>query len=259
MATPGSWLTQQRRALGLASIAVGLALWQALAVGGFLSPRLLPSPLAIAQRGWEATIAGIFLPHVGASLQFVLLGVFAALVAGVPLGITMGRSPRVRRVLDPYVNALYATPIVALLPLLILWFGVGPKSSFVLVFLGAVFAIVINTAAGAESIDESMIEMARSLKAGPLQTAWHVVLPACVPYIMVGLRLAIGRALIMIFAAEFFAANQGLGYLVIRSSSSFDTPLAYFGILTFGLLGIIAAELLRLAERSVAPWRFSRS
>ena len=196
-------------------------------------------------------------------LERDILVSFTALATGFALagliGITIGSliavSDGVREHIDPLINALYATPLVALSPILILALGIGPASKVAIVFLLAVFPILINTTAGIKSADETLIEAARSFSASGFAIFRLVLLPSALPFIVAGLRLGIGRGLVGVFIGELFGAREGLGYLISISSQSFDVPGMFVGVLILAISGIATAAAFEYLEKKIAPWR----
>jgi ABC-type nitrate/sulfonate/bicarbonate transport system permease component len=197
---------------------------------------------------------GSIWPSINATAQVAWWGAVFAVIAGVPVGVIMGRSLFVRDTLEPFIIAMSSAPIVAFLPLLIIWLGIGATSKIALVFIGAVFVIIINTEAGVRQIDSRLIETARSFTATESEILVKIVLPAALPFIIAGMRLAIARVLIMVVVAEFYAATVGLGYMIFQAGSQFDTTLVFVGVVILAGTGVVANALLRAAERRIAPW-----
>ncbi len=252
-----SSLWSQRRGLFVGSLGVilAVAIWELVGTLGLVDPILLSPPSAVARKfGDNFFRTGVIYPHVLASAQEAALGFALCIAIGVPLGILMGRVRLMREILDPFVMALYSAPMVALLPLFILWLGVGIWSKVMIIFLGGVFSIAINTQAGVESADRALIEVARSFTATRLQVLVKVVLPAAVPFIVAGIRLSIGRILIMVVVAEFYASSRGLGFLIMQAGATFDTAQVFVGVVILAGTSIGLSQLLRLLERRMAPW-----
>ena len=200
---------------------------------------------------WNATIA------VNLTGAF-LVGYGLAIVIGVPLGLLMGWYSRVNAILEPFVSALYATPRIALLPLVMIWFGIGLASKVAIVFLGAVFPILVNTITGVRTIDADFIKVARSYGATDRQMFLTVVLPSSVPMLLTGLRLGLGHALVGIVVGEMYGATQGLGYLIAVAGARFQTDRVMVGIILIAGLGVALTELLRAIERRFERWRPTR-
>jgi NitT/TauT family transport system permease protein len=162
-----------------------------------------------------------------------------------------------RTIFTPWVSAIYSTPIVALSPLLILWFGLGLASKVVVVFVVAVFPVLVNTQAGIESADEGLIETARAFGARRTQIFTKVLLPASVPFIVAGLRLGVGRGLVGVVVAELFGATSGLGYMITVASQVFDMGGLFAAVVILAAAGVISTEAIKMLERRLAPWRSS--
>jgi NitT/TauT family transport system permease protein len=193
--------------------------------------------------------------HIVVSFTALGIGFVLSAVVGIALGSLIAISKTVSEHLDPLINAMYATPLVALSPILILSFGIGPSSKVAIVFLLTVFPILINTSAGIKSTDEGLIEAARSFGASRFEIFRLVLLPSALPFIVAGLRLGIGKGLVGIFIGELFGAREGLGYLISVSSQSFDVPGMFVGVLVLAASGVIGVAVLETIERRIAPWQ----
>jgi ABC-type nitrate/sulfonate/bicarbonate transport system permease component len=176
-------------------------------------------------------------------------------VIGVPLGILMGWYSRLDAVLDPFVSALYATPRIALLPLVMIWFGIGIMSKVAIVFLGAIFPILVNTITGVRTVNADFVKVARSFGSSDRQMFLTVALPSSVPLLLTGLRLGIGHALIGIVVGEMYGATHGLGFLIATAGARFQTDKVMVGIIIIAAAGVAMTELLRLIERRFERWR----
>jgi ABC-type nitrate/sulfonate/bicarbonate transport system permease component len=183
------------------------------------------------------------------------LGFALSIAVGVPLGLAMGRSPLISTIIEPFVAALYASPQVAFLPLLIIWLGIGITSKVALVFLGSFIIMVVNTEAGVAQVDPRLIETARSFTANERQILVKIVLPGALPFILAGMRLAIGRSLVMVVVAEIYASNKGLGYLIFQAGGLYDTAQVFVGVGVLAAAGVTLTALLRHLERKLAPWQ----
>lgn len=239
----------------LSAVVVALATWQALAASGLVSPLFFSSPGAVAARLAELAATGALWRHLFVSGQEALIGFALSLLVGVPLGVLMGRSRFARDVLEPFVMAKYSTPTVAFLPLLIIWLGIGAWSKIALVFLGGVFVVAVTTEAGVASVDRRLVETARAFTANEWQVLTKVVLPGALPFIVAGLRLAVGRVLIMVVVAEMYASTSGLGYLIFQGAANYDATLVFAGATVLAAIGIVLNQALRAAERWAAPWQ----
>lgn len=240
----------------LVSFAILLLVWEFVVRYGFVDPLFLSSPSAIAIRGWELFSTGEIYPHLKISAIEVAAGFGLATLLGIPLGLMIGRIRPLRSLLEPYVIGLYSMPIVAILPLLIIWFGIGLTSKIAVIFLGSIFPIVITTATGSRTVDASLIEAGISFEASPYQLFRKIVLPASLPFIIAGLRLGVGRALIMMVVAEMYAATAGMGFFVMRAGSLFDTPSTFVGTMILVVAGVGLIQGLKTVERLLAPWSY---
>jgi ABC-type nitrate/sulfonate/bicarbonate transport system permease component len=208
----------------------------------------------VAVRLFQVFADGSIYPHLWASGQTALWGFVLSCVVGVPIGVLMGRSTIVRDTLEPFIMAQASVPTVALLPLFIIWLGIGVSARIALVFVGAVFGIVVSTEAGVSNIDRRLIETARSFTASEWEILWKIVLPAAIPYIIAGMRLAVGRVLIMVVVAELYASTAGIGYLIFQAGASYDTSMIFVGVVILAAAGVLLNTLLRAIERRIAPW-----
>jgi ABC-type nitrate/sulfonate/bicarbonate transport system permease component len=242
-------------ALRLGALAAFLAAWEAASRTGLIDPLFASSPSLIVAKLVEMVRDGSLWPHVAATSWVTAVGFALAVLVGVPLGILMGRSELINATLEPFVAALYASPQVAFLPLLIIWLGIGFTSKVALVFIGSVIIVVINTETGVAQVDPRLIETARSFTASERQVLTKIVLPAALPFILAGMRLAIGRALVMVVVAEIYASNRGLGYLIFQAGGMYDTAQVFVGVGILAGAGVALTALLRALERWLAPWQ----
>jgi NitT/TauT family transport system permease protein len=237
------------------SLLTGLLLWEIVARFIIRDKLFLVAPSVVWERAAQLLGTGELQKHtLTSSIEFVV-GFAIAGVVGVFLGLVLGTSPSMRTVLTPWVSAMYSTPIVALSPLLILWFGLGLISKVVVVFVVAVFPVLVNTQAGIESADEGLIETARAFGARRTQIFTKVLLPASVPFIVAGLRLGIGRGLVGVVVAELFGATSGLGYMITVASQVFDMGGLFAAVVILAAAGVISTEAIKALERRLAPWR----
>lgn len=216
---------------------------------------MLPSPLAVVRFFLQALASGELLKHTLASLERIFYANVAALGLGVPLGIAIGLFRPVERLLDGLISVIKPIPPLAWVPLAILWLGIGAASVVFITFLAAFFAILINTTAGVRAIDTTLLRAALSLGAKRRRVVFAVVLPATVPYIFTGLRIAIGVSWMSIVAAELIAASSGLGYMITFYREVLRTDAIIVGMLTIGCIGLLMDTALRRVERWLMPWR----
>ena len=203
------------------TLLVVAAVYEATARSGAFPPALLPTLPKVAATLWELLLDGTMLEHAAYTMYRVLFGLALAVAVGLPLGILMGWYSRVDAVLDPFVSALYATPRIALLPLVMIWFGIGLMSKVAIVFLGAIFPILVNTITGVRTVNADFVKVARSFGSNDWQMFLTVVLPSSVPLLLTGLRLGLGHALVGIVVGEMYGATHGLGFLIATAGARF--------------------------------------
>ena len=254
--TRAGWLRRNEPAVvTLASLVVFVVLWQTVAIFGHLGPSVFAGPGPVFQTLVSLTASGELFQHLAATGSVFFAGFLLAAVLGVLIGLFLGTSEDVEAVLGPYLMALYAAPRVAFISLLLVWMGIGPSSKIALVFLSAFFPIALNTMTGARSVDAVLLRAARSYGAGRRQQFLKVVLPFSIPYILAGLRLGVGRALIGAFVAEMFGATAGIGYLIIRAGYEFKAATLLAGVLVLAACSVLLTEALRWAGHRLAPWQ----
>jgi taurine transport system permease protein len=235
------------------SIATVLLIWEA--AGPFINPVFGSYPSAIALAFWELSRTGKLWAALYESLQPFVVGYFLAIAVGIPLGLVVGRFRTMDAAFGIYITAGYAMPLVALVPLLILWLGLGFKVKVAVIFLMSLFPICINTWVGVTAVPKSLIEVGKSFVAPASVILRRIVLPATLPYIMAGIRLAVGRAVVAMVVAEFFTTISGLGAIIINSANNFDTAAMFVPIVLLMLMAIGLNGLILLFERRVAPWQ----
>lgn len=241
--------------LRIGGIVLFLAAWEGSSRVGWLDPLFASSPSLILEKLVSMISDGSLWPHVLASANIAGLGFGFSVLVGVPLGLAMGRSKNIRAAVEPFTTALNASPQVAFLPLLIIWLGIGIASKVALVFLGSVIIMVINTEAGVMQVDRRLVETARSFMANERQVLLKVVLPSALPYIIAGMRLGVGRTLVMVVVAEIYAATKGLGYLIFQAGGLYDTAQVFVGVVVLAGAGMLFNALLRWVEKRMAPWQ----
>ena len=240
---------------GALSILVGFALWEILTRLLLENELLIPPPSSVLRSFWKLGLSGQLNPHILATLFEFACGFSTACVVGILLGYFMGRYRWFDDLMDPWIAMLYSIPVIAFVPFIIIWFGIGLLSKIIVVFKITAVAIVLNTAAGIKTIDPSLLELAKSLRLSPMETTYKIRLPAALPYIITGMRLGVGRALLGVVVAELMAANAGLGYLLRDASETWDSPKLFVTVILLAALGMGSFTLIRKAERKLAPWR----
>lgn len=233
-------------AMAALSILLAILAWAAFSrYFGF--PDLVPSPWSTFQTGAQMLSTGALAAHVGISLQRVLVGYAAGCALGIVIGALMGRISIVRQLADPVLQLMRPISPVALVPLSIIWFGIGDMSRYFIIFYAVVIIMILNTAAGVASTPTIRLNAARCLGAGPLQIFRRVIIPSAVPYILTGMRVALGFAFMGIVAAEMIAAQSGIGYLIMQSRMLLRTDIMFVGLVTLGVLGALIDACFRLA------------
>jgi NitT/TauT family transport system permease protein len=240
---------------GTVAVVVALGLWQLVAALRIKPAIVLPGPFDVVKAFGQLFATSAIWTDLLTSGQELLYGLLLATVVGLPLGLVIGWYRRLSYVLNPFVTFLYATPRIALTPLLIIWLGIGDTSKTAIVFLMAVFPILINTATGVQSLDPAVLRVARCFGAGDLQIFRTVALPGTVPFVISGLRLAVGQALIGVFVAELSGAQHGVGMLMNNAGQQFQTSIVFAGLVIFAVTGVLLTGLLRRVERHFAAWR----
>jgi len=241
------------RLLRLASFLVVMAAWEWF--GRQIEPLFMSYPTAIAAAALDLTTDGELLQALGESLKTLLLAFAISALLGTGIGLLIGRYRPIEAITDWLVNALYATPLVAVTPLVILWFGLGFTAKLFIVVILAIFPILINTASGVRNVSDSLIDVGTAFAATEREIFTKIILPGALPYMMTGLRLGIGRAIIGMVVAEFFTAITGLGALIIKYGNQYDTASMFVPILVLMGLGIALTALIRRAEIWIAPWK----
>jgi ABC-type nitrate/sulfonate/bicarbonate transport system permease component len=252
------WRRFEPTILGTGTIVLLLLVWQFL-------PNFVPMkagtklfftvPSHIADTLWTMFATGSIWKPLGVSASAFAIGLLMAIVVGLPLGVLLGRSATLNAMIDPFITAFNATPRLVFLPLLMLWFGIGIWSKVAVVFLGALFPLLINTYEGVRNTDKLLINVVRSFGAGEWDISRLVVVPNSLPFIIVGLRLAIGRAVLGVVVSEFFGSQDGLGVVMVRAASEFKVDIVFAGLIVFAALSLIMTGLVKLIEDRLTRWR----
>lgn len=237
----------------LASVIVFLLVWEYF--GRQTDPILFTYPSAVAAAFVKLVVSGELVKQLAVSLSALAVGFFISLILGVALGLALGVSRTAEAFFEPLINALYATPQVALTPLLMMWLGLGFGVKVAVVFLFAFFPILINTASGTKNVGASMIEVARAYLAPPRQILFKVICPAALPFIMAGVRIAVGRALVGMIVAELFTAITGLGAMLSLYGNIFETAKMFVVIVVLACLGVVLIRTSQWLERRLATWK----
>lgn len=237
----------------VASVTILLIVWEIF--GRRINPVFGSYPSAIAEAFWELVVTGQLWSALFDSLRPFVIGYALAILVGVPLGLFIGGFRAAEAALGLYITAGYAMPLVALVPLLILWLGLGFAVKVAVIFLMSLFPICINTWLGVTAVPKTLIEVGKSFVAPDTVILRRIILPATLPYIMAGIRLAVGRAVVGMVIAEFFTTISGLGAVIINSANNFDTATMFVPIIILMMMAIGLNWLIGFVERRVAPWQ----
>ncbi len=249
------YATHETTIIGTISVVAFLFFWEYAVAQKWVNALFTSSPLRIITAGSAMVKEGTIWQDLATSGIEFGLGFGLATIIGVPLGILMGWYRRLNAVLEPFVNALYATPRIALLPLIVIWFGIDLGSKVAIVFLSTVFPILVNTMVGIRTVDRDFIKVARSFGASDRQLFMTVALPSTVPFLLTGLRLGLGHALIGIVVGEMYGATSGIGYMMAVAGATFQTDRVMVGIIVIAASGMIMTQMLKMIEMRFEKWR----
>jgi NitT/TauT family transport system permease protein len=250
------WYRRNERAvLSAAGIVSFVAAWQIGSDAGVIDKFFFSSPLEIVAAGAREVRLPRFWEDVKISAFELGAGSLVAVLLAVPLGIAIGWYRRVSLTFDPWLNFFNALPRVALIPLVVLWAGLGVEMKTIIVFFGGFFSIILPTVEGVRTVDRQFLDVARSFRAPQRLIFTSLVIPGTLPFIVSGIRLAVGRVLAGVILAEFYAQTSGLGVMIARATSNLQSDRALFGVLIFTILGIVLTEGIGIAERYFQRWR----
>ena len=243
----------QRLKVRLLSLLVLLVVWEFY--GRRVNPILCTYPTAILHAFIGLVTSGELQSYMKESLLVLFYASILSVIVGVLLGVVMGRFSLVEWATDIYVSALYSMPMVAMVPLIVLWFGFRVPAKVTIVFLFMVFPILLNTYQGVKDVDRNLQEVACSFCSSEGQLWRHLIIPSAIPFIVVGVRLAIGRGLVGMIVAEFYTSVTGLGYMIVRYANAFETDKLFVPIVVVMILGVGLMSLAKWIEGRIAPWR----
>ena len=249
------YLLLQRPILSIGGLVVFFLAWEYVGTSGLVNPLFVSSPSKILKAAIGMFQQGDIWNDLYVSGTEFGIGFALAILVGIPLGMLLGWYRTAYYLLDPFVTAFNATPRIALTPLFIIWFGIGIWSKVALVFLGAIFPIILNTFSGVRTLDELLLRAARSFGANDGQIFRTIVLPGSVPFILSGLRLGLGRALVGIVVGEMVAATAGIGYSMAIAGATFQTDKLFVGVLILTFFGVFFTEALNRLEHRFDAWR----
>lgn len=239
--------------ISMVSIVIVIALWEIFGRG--VNPIFASYPSAIFAAAQRMIASGVIFKAFLDSMQPLIAGYILAVAAGIPLGLLVGRYRWAEFGIGIYVTAFYSMPLVALIPLFVLWFGLGFTVKVAIIFVLSIFPITINTWAGVKAVPKTLIEVGTAFVASDATIMWKIIVPATVPYIVAGLRLAVGRAIIAMIVAEFFTAISGLGGIILKAGDNFDTARMFVPVFILMALGVGLTGFVGWLETRVAPWQ----
>jgi ABC-type nitrate/sulfonate/bicarbonate transport system permease component len=273
------WAAQEGLIIGTVSVVLFLLFWEWVGTSGIINPMFTSSPSRILKAAdrlffdggiaavfaalgagnlagaWAAIAKGSIWKDIWVSTQELVAGYFLAVVVGIPFGFALGWFRRLNYIFEPFISALYATPSVALLPLYIIWFGIGINSKIAVIFTSAIFYLLMYSRVAVATVDANIVKCARSFGANDWQLLRTVVLPSAVPFLFTGARLGLGRALIGVVVGELYAATAGVGYLITVAGATFQTDKVFVGVLIITFAGVTLTALLQRIEERFSTWR----
>lgn len=251
---PTLYRRYEKRILGWGTLLVLLGLWELAPALGWVKPLFTSSPSRIFVAAQWLFANGFWNDIRVSALEFAC-GFGLSLLVGVPLGLLLGWYRRFHAMFEPLITLLYVTPRVALVPMLILWFGLGIQSTVAIVFLGGVFAILLNVIAGMQTLDEGLVRCARSFGARDRQIFVTIALPSLLPFLIAGIKLAIGRALVGVLVGELVGSNAGIGYMMMVAGATFQTDKVFVGVVLLAMVGWGLTAFFQWIEDHFSQWR----
>jgi ABC-type nitrate/sulfonate/bicarbonate transport system permease component len=250
------YLNNEKKLLGIAGVVTFLVVWELVGnVLQLINPMFMSAPSLIFTAAVGMFSSGEIYNDLYVSGIELFWGFLLSALVAVPFGIMVGWYKRMAYIFDPFINAMNATPRVALLPLVIIWLGIGILSKVGIIFLGAVFPILINTRDGVKTTPYNLLTAARSFGASEWTLFKTVVLPSTIPFILTGLRLGLGRAIVGVMVGELYAATAGIGFMITVAGATFQTDKVFVGVLIFALTGMLGMEMLTRIEKRFDKWR----
>jgi ABC-type nitrate/sulfonate/bicarbonate transport system permease component len=270
---------QEGMIIGTVSVVAFLLFWEWVGTSGVINPMFSSSPSRIIKAGdrlffdggigavfaalfagnvtgaWTAIAKGSIWKDMWVSGQELFWGYGLCLVVGIPFGLALGWFRRLSYIFEPFISALYATPSVALLPLYIIWFGIGINSKIAVIFMSGIFYVLIYARVGVTTVDANILKCARSFGASDLQLIRTVVMPSSVPFLFTGARLSLGRALVGVVVGELYASKGGIGFYLNRAGQTFQTDKYYVAVVVIALIGVLFVYVLQRLEKRFARWR----
>jgi NitT/TauT family transport system permease protein len=241
-------------AMATASIFGGLLLWELVARVIVGNPLFLAAPSQVGVQIGELLSTGELQRHMAVSGAEFAIGLAISIALGIAIGFVLAASETARKIIGPWVACLYATPTIAVAPLIILWFGIDIWSKVVVVVVNAVFPVIINTEAGLRATDRKLVETVSCFGASRLQIFTHVLFPSAIPYVLAGVRLAVGRAIVSVVVGELFGSRAGLGFMLAQASEVFNMPRLFAAVVVLAFVGLVLTSLAQMLERVLQPW-----
>lgn len=251
----GGFEVRRSRLLPPAALAGLVLVWHAVVAGGLANPLFLPSPVSVAAALWELGESGALAVHVAASVGRVATGWLIGTATGLAVGLAIGIVSAARAVGMPLVSALFPIPKIAVLPLFILWFGIGEPSKVATIAAGVFFPTVIAAVGGVDQVPRSLIRMGQSFGMPVAAIVWRIVIPGALPVVLSGFRITVAIAVILVVAAEMIGADEGLGAFVLMAGNLMRTDQLLAGVVVLSALGLAGAGLVSFAERVLLRWR----
>jgi ABC-type nitrate/sulfonate/bicarbonate transport system permease component len=248
---------KQRVVITVVNLATFFTLWQLAPVILDLPPLFLPQLTDVLAEIPATHEQGILVENVLISLRIYLLGIVLAIASAVPLGLLLGGIKVLDRIISPYVWVVYTTPLIIIMPLILLWVGINNTAAVLLVFISAFPAILVVVMEGVKTVDNSLLQAARSFGAGKARLFTHVIFPSTIPFIGTGVKMGVARGLIGLFVAEIFTSGDGIGYIIELASKTFNIARVYSMLLLFVAFSLTMVGLGQYAERRLSKWRSS--
>jgi len=249
------YLQHEHLLIASSAVLAFFMVWESMTRFSLVNPLFISSPTLVARAGYRLFAEGEIWKDLRVSGTEFIIGYLMAAGVAIPLGLAVGWYKRLYYILGPFIDALNAVPRVALLPIIIIWAGIGIWSKIVVVFLGAVIPMLINTFSGVKTTEQRFLRVARSFGASEFKIFWTIVFPGTVPFIFTGLKYASGRALLGVVVGELYAATAGIGFLITVAGATFQTDKVFVGILIITFTGILMVELLNRVEHLFDEWR----
>lgn len=253
---PGAWFSRRRGPiLSVALVVVVIAAWQLFASQGWVNRVYTSEPSTIVSAAWHYLPSAQGLADLGTSLEELAIGFALSITVGVTLGLLMGRYRLFEETTSLGLNIFYSLPLIALAPIIVLWFGIGIESKIVVVFLASLFPILVSTLTGVKNVDATIKDMARSYRAKERQLWLTILLPASVPSILSGIRIGMAGALVGVVVGEFISSSEGIGFLISQSANNFNITDVFVGLLVLAVISLILTVILRKLDSHFSKWR----